>query len=417
MRSRCLLLGAMLGLTSISASAGDWPQFRGPGRDNRVTGFTAPAAWPKELKKEWSVTVGAGVSSPAMVGGKLYVFTRVGGDEVITCLDAASGKEVWKEKYACDEVKGVAGGFDRERKFAGTRSTPAVGEGKVCTFSVVGRVSCFDAATGKPLWHRDTKGMPQFYTSTSPLIAEGKCIIHTGRGGGKGKAGSGDLVAYDLATGAEKWKWNGDGPGYGSPILATIHGVKQVVELTDTSLIGVGLADGKLLWKTALKQDGNYQSATPIVDGNTVICAGSAFAIEKSGDAFMANRLWKERSPATYNTPVLKGDVIYGLVLSGGGKGKGGSTTRIFAQDVKKGSELWQDKSPRGECGAILDAGDVMLMLTSDSNLVAFKPDKEDFKELARYKVSNSETYAMPIIDGKRIYVKDKDALILWTLP
>src|SRR5205823_10726083 len=76
MKTRCLLLGAMLGLTSLSAGADDWPQFRGTGRDNRVTGFAAPATWPAELKKQWKVTVGDGVASPALVGDKLYVFTR-----------------------------------------------------------------------------------------------------------------------------------------------------------------------------------------------------------------------------------------------------------------------------------------------------------------------------------------------------
>ena len=271
-----------------------------------------------------------------------------------------------------------------------------------------------------------------FHTATSPLVIEGKCIVHTGtsggfaKGGGKGTPGKGELVAYDLATGGEKWKWSGDGPGYGSPVVATIQGIKQVVEQTDENLIGVGLEDGKLLWKTPLKV-GRYQTGTPIVTGNEVICVGTAFTIEKSGDKLTAKQRWKERAPATYNTPVLKDDVLYGLGGEvakgggggGGGKGKGGfgmRTTKLFAQDAKTGAELWTDKAPRGECGAILDAGSVMLMLTSDSNLVAFKPDKDEFKEVAKYKVADSPTWAMPIIDGNKIYVKDADSLILWKL-
>jgi outer membrane protein assembly factor BamB len=194
--------------------------------------------------------------------------------------------------------------------------------------------------------------------------------------------------------------------------------VKQIVEQTDSNLIGVGLEDGKLLWKTALKT-GNYQTGTPIIDGDTVICAGTAFAIEKTGDTFEAKQVWKERPPATYNTPVLKDGVLYGLASAGaGGKGggKGGATTKLFAQDAKTGKELWQDSAPRGECGAILDTGATLLLLSSDSNLVAFKPDKDDFKEVAKYKVGETPTWAMPIIDGKRIYVKDRDSLILWTV-
>ena len=421
---RCVLLGAMLAISSLPAGADDWPQFRGPGRDNKVTGFTAPATWPKELKQVWKVTVGNGVGSPVLADGKLYTFTRVGDDETIRCLDANTGKEIWADKYSVAEVK-----LTGDRGYPGPRNSPVVGEGKVCTFGIGGRLSCYDAATGKLAWQHDTKGTPMFRTSTSPLIAEGKCILHTGTSGGgfgkgAGKPGKGELVAYDLAGGGEKWKWSGDGPGYGSPIVATFHGVKQVVEQTDENLIGVGLADGKLLWKTPLKV-GRYQTGTPIITGDVVICAGTAFTIEKSGDKFEAKQLWKERAPATYNTPVLKDGVLYGLgaeaAKGGGGKGgggKGGGTraTKLFAQDAKTGAELWNDKAPRGECGAILDVGSVLLLLSSDSNLVVFKPDKDEFKEVAKYKVADTPTWAMPIIDGKRIYVKDADSLILWTL-
>lgn len=422
MISRCVLFFAMLAIASLPANANDWPQFRGPGRDNKVTGFTAPATWPKELTKVWKVSVGNGVGSPVLADEKVYTFTRVGNDEVVRCLDAGSGHEIWSDKYSVADVR-----FTGDKGYPGPRNSPAVGEGKVCTFGVAARLSCYDATTGKLLWHKDTKGTPMFHTATSPLITSGKCIIHTGtsggfgKGGGKGAAGKGELVAYDLTTGGEKWKWSGDGPGYGSPVVATIQGVKQVVEQTDENLIGVGLEDGKLLWKTALKV-GRYQTGTPIINGDEVICAGTAFTIEKSGDKFEAKQRWKERAPATYNTPVLKGDVLYGLGGEaakgggGGGKGFGMKATKLFAQDAKTGAELWTDKAPRGECGAILDAGSVMLMLTSDSNLVAFKPDKDEFKEVAKYKVSDSPTWAMPIIDGKRIYVKDADSLILWKL-
>jgi outer membrane protein assembly factor BamB len=191
----------------------------------------------------------------------------------------------------------------------------------------------------------------------------------------------------------------------------------------------VALADGKLLWKTPL-QVGRYQTGTPIITGNVVICAGTAYSIEKSGDAFAAKQLWRERPPATYNTPVLKDGVLYGLAAEmakagGGGKGGGGKggggrgggrATKLFAQDAKSGEVLWTDNAPRGECGAVLDAGSVMLLLSSDSNLVVFKPDRDEYKEVTKYKVAETPTWAMPIVDGKRIYVKDADSLILFSL-
>src|ERR1700677_363661 len=162
----CLLL-----LCASPVWAQDWPQWRGPNRDNHVVGFTAPAAWPKELKEKWKVKVGIGESSPVLVGDKVYAFGRQDGDEVTTCLNAADGKEIWKEKYAAVKVTGAAS------PFPGTRGTPAVGEGKVCTLGVGGVVSCLDAATGKVVWRKDTKAKPQFYTSTSPMVVDGKCVV------------------------------------------------------------------------------------------------------------------------------------------------------------------------------------------------------------------------------------------------
>ncbi|NQT03524.1 MAG: hypothetical protein HQ580_15965, partial [Planctomycetes bacterium] len=68
--------------------AQDWPQWRGPNRDGKVRGFKAPRQWPNELTQKWKTTVGSGDATPALVGNKLYVFTRQGDEEVTLCLDA-----------------------------------------------------------------------------------------------------------------------------------------------------------------------------------------------------------------------------------------------------------------------------------------------------------------------------------------
>jgi outer membrane protein assembly factor BamB len=407
---RILPLFALLTCTlvvGVSPSQGeDWPQFRGPNRDNKVTGFKVPATWPKELTKKWSVPVGDGVSSPALVGDRIYTFTRQGGDEVTLCINAATGEEVWKDKYAATEVKGAAAGFKGPDKFTGPRSSPAVGDGKVCTFGVDSVLSCLDAAKGTVVWRKETKGRPMFYTASSPQIAGGKCIIYIGSGGKGG--GKGELAAFDLATGEEKWKWSGDGPSYGSPVIAKIAGTEQVVVLTDTNVIGVALADGKLLWKHALSQ-GRYQTATPVIDGDTVIIAGYAFTVTKSDDTYTAKQAWKEQAPATYNTPVLKEGVLYGMA----GMGKG---NKIYAQDAKTGKVFWDDGPSVGECGAILDVGSVLIELSSDGKIHVFKPDKKEYSEVTKYTVADSGTWSMPIISGNRIFTKDREKLTLWTV-
>lgn len=137
-----LRLLAALVLTASVASAADWPHWLGPDRTGKAGDFAVPATWPKELKKGWSTKVGDGVATPALVGDKLFVFTREGGDEVIRCLNAATGEQVWADKYPAKAVSGPASGF------GGPRASPAVADGMVITLGVQGTLSCVEAAKG-----------------------------------------------------------------------------------------------------------------------------------------------------------------------------------------------------------------------------------------------------------------------------
>jgi outer membrane protein assembly factor BamB len=406
MRTRLLLLAVIaLGVVML-AGAADWPQWRGPHRDNKVIGFTAPETWPSELTRKWKVTVGTGDASPALVGDRLYVFTRQGNDEVIRCLKADTGEEVWKDEYKAVPVTGPAANVGGGHP--GPRSTPAVADGKVCTFGVGGVLSCLDAGSGKVVWRKDSKAWPMFYTSASPIIVNGKCIACLGKS-------KGEVVAYDLASGEAKWTWNGDAPSYGSPVLMTVDGTAQLAVPTDKGVAGVEVGNGKRLWEFPFKA--RWNSGTPVIDGDMVIYSGPpagtvAFKIEKEGDGFKANPVWKKRQAASqFNTPVLKDGLLYGLTSVGRG------AASFFCMDARTGNVLWTDSGRHGECGEVLDAGSVLLALTSDSNLVVFKPDKDKFMELAHYKVADTPTWAYPVVSGKRVFVKDKEAVTLWVIP
>jgi outer membrane protein assembly factor BamB len=405
-----VLVGCVMLLSVGGVRAQDWPQWRGPNRDNKVAGFTEPKTWPKELTKKWNVKVGLGDSSPVLVGDKVYVFTREGDEEVIRCLDAAKGTEVWKDKYTAKAVENRAASGH-----PGPRSSPAVANGKVCTFGVAGVISCLDAAKGKVVWRKDTKEFPSFYTSASPIIVDDQCIIHIGKDGGRGgMAGKGAIIAYDLASGEEKWKWEGEGPGYASPVVLTVDGTKQFVTLTENAVVGVNLADGKRLWHVPFAKQGmGYNSVTPVVDGHTVIYAREgtgtlAIKIEKKEDSFATKELWTEKAgPGKYNTPMFKDGLLYGL----------SSKRNLYCMKADTGKVLWTDEdNKRGECGGVLDAGSVLLLFSSDSYLVAFKPGDKGFTEVAKYKIADSPTWAYPIIAGNRVFAKDKDSVTLWTI-
>lgn len=396
---------AILGLVTPTTRGGDWPQFRGANRDAKAVDFKAPKTWPKELKKEWNLAVGDGVASPALVGDRLYVFSREGGGEVIRCLEAAAGKEIWKDKY---DVEFKGGG---DRGYQGPRASPAVADNHVVTFGVNGTLSCLTADKGEKVWRIDTKPFPQFHTSSSPLIADKTVVVQIG------SENNGGINAYDIANGDVKWKWSEEGTAYASPVLMTVGGTKMVVAETNKSVVGIGLADGKTKWKApfplAGKGPGQYNASTPLVDGDAVIFSGigrgtKAIKVEKKGEEFAVKELWSNKeNSAIYNTPVLHDGRVYGLA----------NNDTLFCINAADGKTVWTSSitGNRGY-GNIVDAGSVLLAITPQSKLIVFEPGTKEFTELANYKVADGQVHAYPVVSGNRIYVKDKTSLTLWTV-
>jgi len=225
-----ILTGAGIALP-LRAPAADWPQWRGPNGAGRATDFTPPANWPKTLNQKWTLPVGDGVATPALVGDKLYVFTREQENEVIRCVDAATGKEIWQDKYEARAPEGPPG------QYPGPRSSPAVADGKVITLGVRGTLSCLDAATGKIVWRKDDfTAWPKFFVSSSPIVVDGLCIAQLGG------LGNGAIVAYDLATGEQKWKSAGNSPDNASPSLMIVGDTKLII--AETALMATIGASG-----------------------------------------------------------------------------------------------------------------------------------------------------------------------------
>lgn len=399
------MVGCVILLITTGVFAQDWPQWRGTNRDGKLSGFTAPRQWPEQLTQKWKVTVGLGDATPALVGNRLYVFTRQGEDEVTLCLNARSGKELWRNTYPAQAVTGAAS------RHPGPRSSPAVADGKVVTMGVGGVLSCLDAATGNLIWRKDPfpKVVPRFFTSVSPIVVDGVAVAHLGG------AGNGAIIAYDLATGNEKWRWDGEGPDYGSPVLLTVAGTKQIVTPTEKSIVSIGLADGKLLWQLPFVPPGRaYNAATPIVDGQTVIITGAgrgtkAVKVEKQGSGFVTKELWSVPKLAPqFSTPVLKNDLLFGL----------SDRNKLYCINARSGQTAWTDATARGSrgFGAIVDAGSWLAVLANDSELIVFKPDGGAYSEIARYKVAETPTYAHPVISGNRVFIKDQDSLTLWAI-
>jgi outer membrane protein assembly factor BamB len=390
--------------SSANSFSQDWPQWRGINRDGKAAGFKVPAAWPADLKLVWKVNVGFSDATPVLAGNKIYLNTRQGDQEVVLCLDATSGKELWKNTYAAMAVTGPSAS-----QHPGPRGTPAVSNGKIVTFGASGILSCLDATTGKLLWRKEnpTNAFPDFFTGTSPLITDGMCIVHIG------KKDDGQVIAYDLNSGSEKWKWSGEGPSYSSPSVMTLEGKKLLIVITEKNIMALSFADGKLLWQIAAPvQQRFYNCVSPYIDGQTIYLTGQgtgmkAIKVEKSGNEYVTKEIWSNTTVgAKWNTPVLKDGFLYGFT----------DQKRIYCLNAATGQTAWMDNAVSSDFSTIVDCGSVIIGLTSTDNLIVLKPDGKEYSEVAKYKISDTPIYAYPVISGNSFYIKDAETLMLYKI-
>ena len=387
-------------------SATDVLQWRGANRDGVVTGFTAPAAWPEQLTQRWKIEVGTGYATPIVVGNRVYVFSRQGDDEVMSAIDAASGKVLWRTAYPAPfEMNSAA-----KTHGPGPKSTPVFSNGRLYAIGMTGTVTAYDAASGRQIWQKPGSMPVPMYTSHafSPVIEGSSVIFHVG-GHDKGA-----LTAYDVNTGAMKWTWNGDGPGYGSPIVGEFGGVRQVVTITQMKVVGVDAATGTLLWERPFASSNFTNSITPVRYGQSVIIWNNigmltALNIARRNNQWVAEPAWESPDlPARLSNAVLDANVMFGLTQRNMGQ--------YFALDVTTGKTLWTSDGRQANNIAIARAGDILFSLEHDGELVVMRASRTAFEPLRRYKVADQDTWAQPAISGNRIFVKDVSTLTLWTV-
>jgi outer membrane protein assembly factor BamB len=404
-----MMIAAVL-MSMAATAAADWPQWRGPSRTG-VAATAVAARWPQgALTRAWSIEVGEGHAAPVVAGGRVYVHARVGGDEVVSAHDLASGRALWSQRHpvAYTPMSAAAG------HGAGPKSTPLLHEGRLYTFGAGGALSCFDAATGRLAWRKDfasrfKDAWPLFGVAQSPVAEGGAVIVHAG-----GSAGSA-LLALDAATGAERWAFTAHVPAYASPMMATLAGVRQVVTLTEKHVIGVGAADGKLLWSYPFTTAYDQNAITPVVHGDLVIVSGiqkgvTALRIGRAGAALSATPAWTSDAASFYmSSPVLVGGRLVGF--SERQKGQ------VVALDAAGGRLLWAGPGRAGESASVVVAGDVALVMTTEGELTVVRHGGERFTPVATYEVATSPVWAHLAVVPGGVLVKDLRALALWRVP
>jgi outer membrane protein assembly factor BamB len=394
-------------MTCVAAAAAqrapqDYPQWRGLNRDGAASAFAEPASWPDALTRKWKIDVGEGYATPLVVGDTLYIFTRQNGREVMTALDAKTGKERWHTGYPAPyapETPAAAHGV-------GPKATPLFHNGRLFTLGITGIVSAFDASTGMLAWQRPAApDHPPYGVSTSPVGDQNLVFVHPGN--------HGPLTAFDANTGAIKWTGNGRG-AYASPMIAEFGGVRQVVTMTQDGVLAVSPADGSTLWLYPWRSRTTPSAITPIRYDDLLIVGGEGMGIRalkaaKRGGVWAVDLVWETRDVSLFlSNPVVIGDTLFGLSEKARGQ--------FFALDAKNGHVLWLGPRRQASNTAVVKAGNLLLLLDDDGELIVARSSKNGFEPLKRYVVADSETWAQPAVSGDRIFVKDTTSLSLWTL-
>jgi outer membrane protein assembly factor BamB len=401
-----LALSCVIGVLGVAATAQSpsWPQWRGPSRDGVASGFQAPADWPASLTRKWEAVVGLGHASPVIAGDRIVIHSREGVNESIAAFDLESGKRLWRDSYAAPYDMNPAA----RAHGPGPKSTPAVAAGRVFAMGISGILSAVDLKSGKVLWRTPPASpQPLYGTATSPMVEGDRVIVFTG-GHDRGA-----LTAFDAATGGVRWRWTGDGPGYSSPVIGTFEGTRQIITQSQRRVVGISAADGTLLWELPFQTSFDQNSVTPLVSRGLVISSGLeqptvALRVSATGGRWQAAEVWRNPQVSMYmSSPAATEQAIFGLSHRNRGQ--------FFALDPATGKTLWTSRGREGDNASIVRAGGLLLLSTTNAELIVARASSTAFEEVRRYTIADSATWAHPAYAGRLIAVKDVEKLIVWS--
>lgn len=403
---RLYLTIAALSMASMTAAAADWPQFLGPDRDGISLETNFAPSWPAEGPPvRWKKDVGQGFSGPVVARGKLILFHRKKDEEILDCLDAKTGADIWHFSHPTHYQDDF--GFDE-----GPRSTPAIADGRVYAMGAEGFAQCVDFQTGRELWHFDCKeklDCPKgfFGMDCSPLVEGGLVILNVGGRGGAG------IIALDKNTGQLRWKHGDAEAGYSSPIAATVEGKRIGFIFTRAGLTALNLETGAgyfdFPWRS--REEASVNAATPVVSGNSVFltaCYGTGAVLLRVSDG-TPKTVWSgdDSLSCHYATPVLSSGYLYGIH----GRTDPGMAARpsLRCVELVTGKVCWS----QDDFGAatVTLAGGRLFILTESGELVMAPVNPKEFRPTARAQVFPSGMRAFPALADGCLYARAKNKI------
>jgi len=390
---------SFLTLLGQAALAGDWPQHLGPARNGLYA--DKDFAWASGgLRTLWQREVGAGFAAPSVAGGRLYLFHRSGGKEVVEAIDAKSGKTAWSSEYVTNYRDDF--GFDD-----GPRAAPTVFTSTIFTHGAEGTLTAtsFD---GKRLWQRNTMkdfGTPKGYfgAACSPVVFEGKVLL------GVGGAGSG-VVAFDAGSGKNVWQALDDEAGYSSPVVAPLNGQPRAIFFTRTGLAVLDPSNGKVMaqmrWRS--RSAASVNAATPIVSGNQIFLTSSygTGAVLFDVSSGQPKPVWQNDDSMSchYGTPVLKDGFLYGY------HGRQETGAELRCVEWKTGKVKWAND--KFGAGSIVLVGNRLLLVREQGQVVLAEANPAGFKGVAAHKAFESTVRAYPAVAGGALFIRSEKRLV-----
>jgi outer membrane protein assembly factor BamB len=407
-----ILLAAILGVTLFCLASplrgDDWPQWRGPKRDGTSQETSLLKDWPGSGPKlRWQLKdIGAGYSTPSVVGERLYIMSSKGmNDEFVQAFAVKDGKQVWSTRVG--KV-----GPNEGPQYPAARSTPTFDGEALYALGSDGDLACLETGTGKIRWQKNLrsefKGKPGNWAYAESPLVDGDALLCTPGGA------EATVVALNKNTGAVMWRsavYGGDPAAYSSIIIADAGGLKQYVQFLQKGLVGLDARNGKLLWrydKTAQGSPANIP--TPIAQNGYVYSAtgrGGGGLIKltlNDGTVQVEQVYFSPKLPTSIGGAVKIGNHLYGTTGQG-----------LLCAEFATGDLKWQE---RGVGAASVCYADGRLYLHGENGEVALvEATSQAYREKGRFtppeqpERGQSKAWAYPVVANGQLYIRDLGAL------
>lgn len=339
-----VLASLLLPVFASHLGAEEWPQWRGPNRDGvwSETGTIERFSGP-EVKLRWRVPISGGYTGPTVADGRVLVMDRLTDPEQqerVLAFDALSGRKLWEFRYPCE--------YRNVTYRTGPRASVTIHEGLAYALGTMGHLHCLEAATGKVVWKKIPGEdwhvrVPTWGIAAAPLIVDDLLIVQIG-------AQEGCVVALDRKTGVQRWAVLQDEASYSAPIVIKQAGHQVVVVWTGERLAGLEAHTGKLLWEIPFPHRRWIDAIiTPVFDEVSQRLYISCFddgslMLELNQETPSVKVLWARKGKNEIETdalhclmsnPILTPEWVYGVDSYG----------QFRCLNARNGDRLWEDRT------------------------------------------------------------------------